>query len=91
MVVILYQNGCRDVAEKTALELVGAFGDQVTIAQIAADSAGAWPAEISWDDLLIVLSPSVHGELRGLTASVTSQADLQVPIQPLGRLPGRGR
>src|SRR6266851_2783353 len=55
MVVILYQDGCRDVAERTALELVGAFADQVTIAPIAADSAGVWPAEISWDDLLIVL------------------------------------
>jgi TIR domain len=55
MIVILYQDRCRDVAEKTALELAGAFADQVTIAAIAADSAGGWPAEISWDDLLIVL------------------------------------
>ena len=55
MIVILYQDRCRDVADKTALELVGAFADQVTIAPIAADSAGGWPAEISWDDLLIVL------------------------------------
>ena len=55
MIVILYQDRCRDVADKTALELVGAFADQVTIAPIAADSAAGWPAEISWDDLLIVL------------------------------------
>jgi hypothetical protein len=55
MVVILYQDGCKDIAEKTALELVSAFADQVTIMQVAAASAAAWPAEISWDDLLIVL------------------------------------
>ena len=32
MIVILYQDRCRDVAEKTALELVGAFaaGDDRT-------------------------------------------------------------
>ena len=37
MVVILYQDGCQDVADNTALELVGAFAGEVTIAKIAAD------------------------------------------------------
>ena len=54
MLVILYQDGCQDAAEKVALELVSAFGDQVKIMQVAAASAAAWPTAISWDDLLIV-------------------------------------
>jgi hypothetical protein len=55
MIGILYQDGCRDFAESTATELVRAFADQVMVTKIAAESAGTWPAEISWDDLLIVL------------------------------------
>jgi hypothetical protein len=41
MVVILYQDDCQEVAEKTALELVGAFADHVAITQIAANSRAA--------------------------------------------------
>lgn len=55
MIVIFYQDGCQDIAQKTALELVGAFADQVAVECIAADSTAAWPADSSWDDLLIVL------------------------------------
>lgn len=55
MVVILYQEGCLDVAQKTASELVGAFADHVSILQIAAELASTWPGESSWDDLLIVI------------------------------------
>src|SRR6266436_5424590 len=55
MVVILYQEGCLDVAQKTASELVGAFADHVSILQIAAELASTWPGGSSWDDLLIVI------------------------------------
>lgn len=55
MVVILYQDGCQDIAEKTASDLVSAFADHVAISRVAADSASTWSAEISWDDLLIVV------------------------------------
>ncbi len=55
MVVILYQVGCQDVAEKTASELISVFADLVRVQPVAADSASFWPAEISWDDLLIVV------------------------------------
>jgi len=65
MVVILYQDGCQEVAEKTALELVGAFADHVAITQIAANSRAAWPSEISWDDLLIVLYTSYEFPASG--------------------------
>jgi hypothetical protein len=55
MIVILYQDGCQDVAAKTASELVGAFADYVSISEVAAELATTWPGEISWDDLLIVV------------------------------------
>jgi hypothetical protein len=55
MVVILYQVDCQDIAEKTASDLSSAFKDQVTVTQVAADSASSWPANIFWDDLLIVM------------------------------------
>lgn len=55
MVVILYQLGCQEIADKTASDLGSVFRGHVSIAQVAADSASSWPAEISWDDLLIVV------------------------------------
>ena len=54
MIVILYQDRCPGCRRQDRLELIGAFGDQVLIVPIAADSAGGWPADISWNDLLIV-------------------------------------
>jgi TIR domain len=55
MVVILYQNGCQDVAEKTAAELIKTFADYVTVLLLAAEFDSPWPGESSWDDLLIVI------------------------------------
>src|SRR5580704_13107385 len=55
MIVILYQAGCRDVAEKTASELLRTFADKVEVLLIAAETDTTWPAAESWDDLLIVI------------------------------------
>jgi hypothetical protein len=55
MVVILYQDGCQDVAEKTAAELIKTFADYVTVLLLTSEFDSAWPAESSWDDLLIVV------------------------------------
>src|SRR5690242_19280447 len=55
MIVILYQAGGRDVAEKTASELLRTFADKVEVSLIAAETDAAWPAAESWDDLLIVI------------------------------------
>lgn len=55
MVVILYQDGCQAVAEKTTSELNSAFADHLAIAQVLAESASTWSEESSWDDLLIVV------------------------------------
>ena len=65
MIVILYQDGCQDTAEKTAIELVQAFADQVTVVKVAAESATSWPAKMSWDDLLIVVYNSKDFPARG--------------------------
>jgi hypothetical protein len=59
MLVILCQDRCRALAEKTASELVKVFaGDvtgDVTVVQIAAESATTWPGDRSWDELLVVI------------------------------------
>ncbi|HJT20759.1 MAG TPA: toll/interleukin-1 receptor domain-containing protein [Nitrospira sp.] len=55
MIVILYEDDCKDIAQKTAKDLITAFADHVAVECICADSAGAWPNDVSWDDLLIVL------------------------------------
>lgn len=72
MVVILYQDGGQEVAEKTTLDLLGAFADHVAITQIAPNPEAALPSEISWDDLFIVLYTSdefpVFSDKRKLAA-----------------------
>jgi TIR domain-containing protein len=55
MVAILYQRGCRKVAQKVAADLAKAFAHHVTVVVMAANSPSPWPAEVSWDDLLIVM------------------------------------
>lgn len=55
MVVILYQHGCQKIAKKTAADLLKAFSNHVKVKLVAASSSASWPAEASWDDLLIVM------------------------------------
>jgi len=55
MVAILYPRGCQKVAKKVAADLAKAFADHVTVVVMAANSPSSWPAEVSWDDLLIVM------------------------------------
>lgn len=55
MIVILYQSSCLKISEKIASDLAKAFNDHVVIMLLDAASASSWPAEISWDDLLIVI------------------------------------
>ena len=55
MVVILYQSGCLKIAKKAAADLAKAFTDHVKVSLIAAKSSSSWPADASWDDLLIVM------------------------------------
>jgi hypothetical protein len=55
MLIILYQRGCQKVAKKAASDLGKAFAGHVKVGLIAASSSSSWPAEASWDDLLIVI------------------------------------
>src|SRR5437868_7619011 len=55
MIAVLYQDGCRDIADTTASELLKTFADKVEVLLIAAETDTAWPAAPSWDDLLIVI------------------------------------
>jgi len=55
MIVILYQDGCRDVAEMTSAELLKAFAGNVEVLLVAAETDTTWPGAPSWDDLLIVI------------------------------------
>ena len=58
MVVILYQRGCQKIAKKAAADLVKAFADHVPVLVMAANTPSSWPADASWDDLLIVMFDS---------------------------------
>src|SRR4051794_9475666 len=55
MIVVLYQNGCQEIANKASEDLVKAFNDHIGVAQMSAETDGPWPADVSWDDLLIVI------------------------------------
>jgi hypothetical protein len=55
MIVILYQRGCREVAKQAATDMGKAFAGHVKVKVISASSSSSWPAEASWDDLLVVV------------------------------------
>jgi hypothetical protein len=55
MIIILHQHGCQKIAKSVASDLRKAFDSHVKVALIAASSPSSWPAEASWDDLLIVM------------------------------------
>jgi hypothetical protein len=55
MVVVLYLHGCANTAAKIGSDLVEAFSDHVGVELIDVGSCSSWPAEASWDDLLIVV------------------------------------
>ncbi|HEU4683775.1 MAG TPA: hypothetical protein VFS39_04665, partial [Nitrospira sp.] len=67
MVVILYQDGCQDITQKIAEHLMTAFADHIVVECISADSAAAWPSDVSWDDLLIVIYDKKDFPLSGNT------------------------
>jgi hypothetical protein len=55
MIAILFQDGCRDIAESASSELLRTFADKVEVLLVAAETATVWPTADSWDDLLIVV------------------------------------
>jgi TIR domain len=67
MVVILYQHGCQKIAEKTAADLLKVFSKHVQVNLVAASSSASWPAEASWDDLLIVMFNGRPFPARGIS------------------------
>lgn len=94
MVVILYQSGCRKIAKKVAADLVKAFTDHIKVALIAAKSSSSWPADVSWDDLLVVMFDGKkfpdRGELfikKYLSQRASSAILLPVAINPDSRTP----
>jgi hypothetical protein len=55
MIVVLYPDGYANIAAKVASDLIEAFSDHVRVELMDANSRSSWPAETSWDDLLIVV------------------------------------
>lgn len=55
MVVILYQDGCEKIASQVGTDLAKAFNDRVALKLTPASSPLAWPADPSWDDLMVVI------------------------------------
>ena len=55
MLVILYQDGCDEIAARAASHLSTAFADHVEVQLIAASAPSAWPKDASWDDLLVIV------------------------------------
>src|SRR5258708_6990685 len=55
MIVILYQSCHHKLAKKIAEHTGRAIGVHVKIKVIPATSSSSWPADTSWDDLLLVM------------------------------------
>ena len=85
MIVILFENDCRPLANTTAGDLKEAFSDNVSIALVSAESAAVWPTKISWDDLLIVIFRSGVFPASG-TAFIAAYLHSQLRAEPNGRM-----
>jgi hypothetical protein len=55
MIVILHHENTAAIGTEVKIALAGAYENQLDIRCLGSDQATAWPAESSWDDLLIVL------------------------------------
>jgi hypothetical protein len=94
MVVILYQDATTSTAKKIAADLLAAFSRHVQIDLIAAEACSSWPADVSWDDLLIVVYggkgfPDTGNTFiaRHLEQRAHSAMLLPVAIDPASRRP----
>lgn len=55
MIVVLHNKACGDIAERIQTDLVETFQQHISVA-LALDSIPyAWPSEVNWNDLLVVL------------------------------------
>src|SRR6266511_2116458 len=55
MIVILHPEGNKVIAERIAAYLRNAFKGRVEVSLSIASSPTAWPADVNWDDLLVVV------------------------------------
>jgi hypothetical protein len=55
MIVVVYQDGCKLVADTVASQLLSSFADKIEVLLLRAESDNTWPAAPTWDDLLIVI------------------------------------
>jgi TIR domain len=55
MVVILYQNGYASIAKQIEADLLAAFSERISVEVMQAEANSPWPADVAWDDLLVVL------------------------------------
>ena len=55
MVVVLFPDTCREVAEGVAADLAAVYSGHLEVTLMPASSPTEWDSEPSWDDLLLVL------------------------------------
>src|SRR6266446_3722084 len=60
MIVVLHPEANKVIAERIASNLRDAFKGHVEVSLTSASSPSAWPADVNWDDLLIVLFDATH-------------------------------
>jgi hypothetical protein len=60
MIVLLHGDGNQKIGENIASNLRDAFKGHVEVSLAPASSPSAWPADVNWDDLLIVVFDATH-------------------------------
>jgi TIR domain len=55
MLLILYQDSCDAIATNAASDIATAFAGHVEVQALAAGAPTAWPGDVSWDDLLVIV------------------------------------
>ena len=60
MIVVLHPEANKAIAERIASTLRNAFRGHVGVSLTSASSPTAWPGDVNWDDLLIILFDATH-------------------------------
>ncbi|MCW5300352.1 toll/interleukin-1 receptor domain-containing protein [Herbaspirillum lusitanum] len=58
MIVILYDENCKAIAQAAETDFMAAFQGHVQTVLVSAVTATAWPGDVEWDDILVVLYDS---------------------------------
>src|ERR1041384_4651825 len=85
MIIILHKPNSKNIAERMGADLETAFKGRIEVILADADAPKAWPNDVSWDDLLVVVFdelvyPSKGSDFISVYLKNRDQQGLLLPV-----------